>query len=82
MTDRWQKEPSQEHLHFFKKISLIHDYKNPTLLVIAWLPYGMAAQQKYSIYLVSALPLLKIFVFVISVLALVKFQFEKVKPHL
>lgn len=47
-------------------------------MVTIW--HGCSAE--VFIYLVSALPLLKIFVFVISVLALVKFQFEKVKPHL
>lgn len=51
---RWQKEPNQENVCFFKKISLIHDYKKNKnknkniLLVIAWLPYGITAEQKYS----------------------------------
>ena len=49
VTDRQQKGPTLENLCFFKKTNLILDYKkNPILLVIAWLPYGITAQQKYS----------------------------------
>lgn len=63
-SDRQQKEPTQENSHFFKKISLIHEYKKQnTYFVMAWLPYGINSSAEVFIYLVRMVPQFKIAVF-------------------
>lgn len=57
VTDRQQKDQTQENSCFFKKISLIHDYRSQNiLLLIAWLPYGINSSAEVFIYHVRALP--------------------------